>query len=213
MERQQSEGGRVRTYLIMRANAQEALRLAEEWWARKVVPDYIHVRSLRRDEIPKFVSLYNQCFLASPDPFCPVTVEQVEELDLEGMFVAEMWGSLVGFITCFVEHTGDTVYGEITSLCVVPSRRRRGVATALIMRATEFFIDAGVEEVYCEVYEENTPSKLLVLSYGFEVTGHHEIRVEGSTVPDGGRDEMPGGKLMRRVGVRPRAGCTGCRDM
>ncbi len=195
----------------MRARAEEALQLAEEWWKHKAIPKYVKVRELRKDELEEFVRLYNRCFLTAPDPFCPLTLEDAMQLDTEGIFVAEMWDTLVGFIACFVEKGEDSIYGEITGLGVLPQRRRKGVATALIQRAVEYFIDAGVEEVYCEVYEENKPSLSLILSYGFTEVGRREVDVR-SVVSDESQD-MPGGKIMRRLGLRPRVGCEECRDI
>ncbi len=192
-----------RAYLVMRAEAEEALELAREWWEHKPVPKYVKVRPLRPDEIEMFVDLYNRCFIASPDPFAPLTVEDAQKLDTEGIFIAEMFGQPVGFIACFVERDREdgSVYGEITGLGVLPSRRRRGVATALIQRAVEYFLDAGVEEVYCEVYEENWPSRMLITSYGFKTVGKREVLVESV---EEAAPPPPGGKIARRFHLRPR---------
>ncbi|MGY5854419.1 MAG: GNAT family N-acetyltransferase [Candidatus Thorarchaeota archaeon] len=196
----------------MKAKTEVALELAEEWWNSKTVPDYVHVRGLAKTELPEFVALYNRCFLASPDPFCPLSVEEAERLDFEGIFVAELWSALSGFIACFVEKDDDSFYGEITGLGVLPARRRKGIATALIMQASEYFIDAGVEEIYCEVYEENTPSQMLIHAYGFEEVGRRDIPVQRKPNPPPELD-LPGGKIMRRLGLRPRPGCDDCRDI
>jgi ribosomal protein S18 acetylase RimI-like enzyme len=129
-----------------------------------------------------------------------------------GIFVAEMWEHLAGFIACFVEKGDESFYGEITGIGVLPSRRRKGVATALIRAASEYFIDAGVEEVYCEVYEENIPSQMLIMSYGFVQAGRREIAMP-KDIPQGEPVPLPGGKIMRRLGLRPRPGCETCRDL
>ncbi|TFF93035.1 GNAT family N-acetyltransferase, partial [Candidatus Thorarchaeota archaeon] len=96
---------------------------------------------------------------------------------------------------------------------VLPSRRRRGIATALIQRAAEYFLEAGVEEVYCEVYEENQPSRLLITAYGFEQVGRRDVPAETSDEGDDEEEQMPGGKIMRHLGLRPRPGCKDCRDI
>ncbi len=205
---------KMRAYLVMKADAKEALELAREWWKHKTVPSYVKVRQLRKDELAAFVELYNRCFIAAPDPFCPITLEDAMKLETDGIFVAEMWGTLVGFIACFVERDKDPIYGEITGLGVLPSRRRRGVATALIQRAVEYFLEAGVSEVYCEVYEENWPSRTLIMAYGFKQVGRREIPVDASSgEPTGDDKDLPGGKIMRRFGLRPRSGCKNCRDI
>lgn len=201
-----------RSYLIMKAEAKEALKLAEEWWEQKTVPDYVKIEHFDVADVEEFVDLYNRCFLASPDPFCPLTTEQASKLDPEGIFIAKLWGKIAGFIACFVEKKEDSLYGEITGIGVLPSRRRRGVATALIKAATQFFLDSGVDEVYIEVYEENIPSQMLIHAYGFVEVGRRDIPLQASAIesPD---EDLPGGKIMRRLGLRPRIGCQECRDI
>jgi ribosomal protein S18 acetylase RimI-like enzyme len=183
----------TKTYLVMKANAEEALELAAGWWESKEVPKYVHVRKIERDDIAEFVDLYNRCFLTSPDPFRLLTIE----------FVAEMWDTLSGFIACFVEKEGESKYGEITGIGVLPNRRRKGVATALIRRASEYFIDADIDEIYCEVFEENIPSKMLIQAYGFQEVGKRAI--PGMIAETEDIEQVPsGGKIMRRLGLRPR---------
>jgi len=204
--------GRQRSYIVMRAETQEALKLAAERWKEKEVPNYIKVHRLRKKEIDSFVDLYNRCFIASPDPFCPLTIDDAKRLETEGIFIAELWGIPCGFIACFIEKEGESVYGEITGIGVLLQRRRKGVATALIRRATKYFLDAGVNEVYCEVYEENNPSKMLITAYGFKEVNRRSIQLEAAQGASAER-QYPGGKIMRRLGLRPRPGCESCRDI
>ncbi len=204
----------MRSYLVMKAESKEALKLAEEWWGDKEVPSYIKIHQFEMSDVEEFVSLYNRCFLASPDPFCPLTPEQAMQLDSEGIFVAKLGGALAGFIACFVEKQSDSNYGEITGIGVLPSRRRRGVATALIKSATKYFLNSGVDEVYCEVYEKNMPSQMLIRAYGFAEVGRRDIPMQAGIQSDSPSDsDLPGGKIMRRLGLRPRAGCETCRDI
>lgn len=202
----------TRSYILMKAKTDAALELAAERWGSKRIPSYIKVEQLQIDLLEEFVDLYNRCFLASPDPFCPLDLEQAKNLETEGIFVAEIWGNLSGFIACFVEKEEEGIYGEITGIGVLPQRRRKGVATALIQKAVEYFIDAGVEEVYCEVYEKNEPSKQLIISYGFIEVGRRAIPTEEPIKPKE-EEKYPGGKIMRRLGLRPRPGCETCRDI
>ena len=90
----------VRSYLVMKAESEVALTLAEEWWKGKEVPSYIKIHQFEMKDVEEFVDLYNRCFLASPDPFCPLTIEQAKQLAPEGIFVAKLWGKLAGFIAC-----------------------------------------------------------------------------------------------------------------
>jgi ribosomal protein S18 acetylase RimI-like enzyme len=202
----------TRSYILMKASTDKALELEAEHWDSKNIPSSIKVEQLQTDQTEAFVDLYNRCFLASPDPFCPLNLEQAKKLGTEGIFIAEIWGRMSGFIACFIEKEEEGIYGEITGIGVIPQRRRKGVATALIQKAVEYFIDAGVEEVYCEVYEENEPSKQLIISYGFTEVGRREIPQEEPIKPKD-EEKYPGGKIMRRLGLRPRPGCETCRDL
>lgn len=209
-----SPSANVRSYIVMKAESEIAFALAEKWWKGKKVPSYIKIHKFGMDDVEEFVSLYNRCFLASPDPFCPLTIEQAKQLDPEGIFVAKLWDTLAGFIACFVERQSDSIYGEITGIGVLPSRRRKGVATALIKKASEYFLDSGVNEVYCEVYEGNIPSQMLIQAYGFVEVGRRDIPMQtGDNIESSSTTELPGGKIMRRLGLRPRTGCENCRDI
>lgn len=201
-----------RSYLIMKAETKESLKLAEAWWGEKEMPSYVKVHQLDMNEIEDFVELYNRCFLASSDPFCPLAPEEARKLDSEGIFIAKLAGKLSGFIACFIEKQTESIYGEITGIGVIPARRRKGIATALIKRATQYFLDSGVEDVYCEVYEDNIPSQILIMTYGFKEVGRREIPMHASKESES-IGELPGGKIMRRLGLRPRAGCETCRDI
>lgn len=204
----------IRSYLVMKAESVKALKLAEERWGNKEAPSYIKINRLEISDVEEFVVLYNRCFLASPDPFCPLTPEQAKQLDTEGIFVAKLGGKLAGFIACFVEKQSESNYGEITGIGVLPSRRRKGVATALIKSASKYFLDSGVDDVYCEVYEENLPSQMLIQAYGFVEVGRRDVPLQaGIPVESTSSAELPGGKIMRRLGLRPRSGCGPCRDI
>lgn len=208
----ENTSSKKRSYLIMKADSETALKLAEEWWSDKETPGYVKIHQLSMDEIESFVELYNRCFLASPDPFCPLTADEAKRLDPEGIFVAKLAGKHVGFIACFLEKQHDSIYGEITGIGVLPSRRRNGIATALIKRASKYFLDSGADEVYCEVYEDNLPSQMLIMAYGFKEVGRRDIPI-GIPSSEDTNTELPGGKIMRRLGLRPRAGCETCRDI
>ncbi|MEM2141763.1 MAG: GNAT family N-acetyltransferase [Candidatus Thorarchaeota archaeon] len=189
-------------YLIMRAKTTEALKLARESWSQRNLPTYIKVRQLSREDLSAFVDLYNRCFMSAPDPFCPLTMDDAEKLELDGIFVAELGGEPIGFIACFVEESDTGRYGEITAIGVLPSRRRKGVATLLIQQAAEFFVRRGVEEVYCEVYESNLPSRLLITSYGFSEVGRREIPHLPTLEP--AREEHDRGrKILKHIRLRP----------
>jgi hypothetical protein len=55
---------------------------------------------------------------------------------------------------------------------------------------------------------------MLIQAYGFEQVGRRDIPVQaGTPVESTSSPELPGGKIMRRLGLRPRTGCETCRDI
>ena len=81
--------------------------------------------------------------------------------------VAEARGALLGYL--IGRRLGDD--GEILNLAVLPSARRRGVATALLEAALEQLRLAGVTAVFLEVRESNRGAQALYLRRGFRVIG------------------------------------------
>jgi hypothetical protein len=55
---------------------------------------------------------------------------------------------------------------------------------------------------------------MLIQAYGFVEVGRRDIPMQaGDSVQSKSSDELPGGKIMRRLGLRPRSGCETCRDI
>ena len=137
------------------------------------------------DDMISFMELYNRVFLAAPDPYRELTPEDVKKiLTNDTIFLAEMYGKLIGFVVIVVYEgeegdIGECV-GEIASIGVMPNRRRVGVATALIRATAAYLADKGISRVLCEVYEENQPSYEMISSYGFEKIGERVIPKDGT---------------------------------
>ncbi|HXP97883.1 MAG TPA: GNAT family N-acetyltransferase [Telmatospirillum sp.] len=72
-----------------------------------------------------------------------------------------------GFILC--RTAGDEA--EVLTVLVLPPCRRRGVATALLARATEMAGQAGATVLFLEVAADNDSARHLYSTQGFEQVG------------------------------------------
>ena len=82
-----------------------------------------------------------------------------------GVFVAEDGGDLVGFSICF--RRGE--HGYVSVVAVVPTHRRRGIASALVGRAVGYLRSAGVATVRIDAYVDALAAVATYRSLGFEV--------------------------------------------
>ncbi|MDH7563460.1 MAG: ribosomal protein S18-alanine N-acetyltransferase [Candidatus Bathyarchaeota archaeon] len=95
----------------------------------------------------------------------------------EAFIVAEEDGKIIGYIMCRVEvglsnfGLGGLVRkGHIVSVAVVPEHRRKGVAEAIVEKATENMKTRyGAKQCYLEVRVTNEPAISLYKKLGFEV--------------------------------------------
>lgn len=82
-------------------------------------------------------------------------------------FVAELDGEAVGFV-------GVGVVGmeaEIHSIAVAETAKRQGVGYALLSHSADWLSENGVEELFLEVRESNTPAINLYTKSGFHIIG------------------------------------------
>ena len=76
-------------------------------------------------------------------------------------------GKLVGYILGRI----IAPEGEIYRIAVLPSHRRRGIAYRLLDYAVKCERGNGLESLFLEVREQNTPARKLYSSYGFREIG------------------------------------------
>jgi ribosomal-protein-alanine N-acetyltransferase len=80
---------------------------------------------------------------------------------------ARLCGEPAGFILCRV--AADEA--EVLTLAVTPAMRRRGVATALLDRATTTALAAGARALFLEVATDDPGAKALYRARGFAEVG------------------------------------------
>ena len=81
-------------------------------------------------------------------------------------FVAELEGSIAGFI-CFRVASDEA---ELLNLAVIPSARRRGVASLLLAEAIRQSLERGARRLFLEVRDTNQPAIRFYERHGFRIS-------------------------------------------
>jgi mycothiol synthase len=108
--------------------------------------------------------------------------DRFDEFDPSGVFVAHSGGEAVGFAVCFLR-SGS---GYISVVAVVPSARRRGIASALVRTAMAHLESLGAAIVRIDAYEDAAAAVAAYRSLGFEV---YEIVEDSDADPRGSAEE------------------------
>lgn len=85
--------------------------------------------------------------------------------DLSGIFVAEIDGRTIGFISTWQDH--EAGIGHIPNLSLEPDCRGKGFGRQLIEFALQRFRDAGLTHAKIETLEQNAVGHHLYTSLGF----------------------------------------------
>jgi ribosomal protein S18 acetylase RimI-like enzyme len=98
-----------------------------------------------------------------------------------GIFVAEIKGSPIGYITTRVDQ--ETKIGWIPNLAVLPEHRKMGIGRKLIDKAVAYLRNQGMKCVRIETLATNEKGQHFYPSYGFkEITRqiHYIMPIDGS---------------------------------
>jgi ribosomal protein S18 acetylase RimI-like enzyme len=92
--------------------------------------------------------------------------------DVETVRVIRVGGTAVGLamLKLIAKQAGYVYY-----VAIVPSWRRKGLATRLLLDSLDHFRQLGTTEVYASVGEDNDESKALFLGRGFRRTDFGEV--------------------------------------
>lgn len=82
--------------------------------------------------------------------------------------VAECNKRIIGYVCATVEKDG-VLYGHIVSIAVHPNYRRRGIGSALLLRAIEDLRKMGVKIVYLECRVSNEAAINFYKKHGFRI--------------------------------------------
>ncbi|MFX0051076.1 MAG: GNAT family N-acetyltransferase [Candidatus Hodarchaeota archaeon] len=141
------------------------------------ISDKLRIRKFEPDiDTEGFIHTYNKAFITAPDPYRSLTRDDVKYFDPESIFIAILYGKIVGFIYLTLEpliKKGREIgkQGVIAGLGVDPKYRRRRIGLLLASCAMEYFRKNKVLELVCEVYHENRVSYNFIRNFGFTRTG------------------------------------------
>ena len=175
-------------YIIMNLpfNKINAEKLAEMDGKIRQVKAFIKSRKAEEKDIPNLVALYNVSFFQCPDPYRPVTEEDMRAiLEKSVILIGSMYGVDAVFIVVKMENIPNEAgkyerVGVICGIAVHPRFRQKGVATAIGLEAYKYLLDKNIDYLQCEVYETNGPSMAFITWLGFRPVG--ELIVKAPSV-------------------------------
>lgn len=128
------------------------------------------IREATEEDLPRLMDLYNKAWLTANTPFRPIDYDSLKTIfdDPDTVYlIASVYGIDGGFV--ILDYEGkNKEYGVIAGLGVIPRFQRKGLGTIIGLAAWEYFKKKGVEELRCEVYQDNTASYDFIKWIGFE---------------------------------------------
>jgi len=99
----------------------------------------------------------------------------------DGIFIAEIDNSVVGYISTRVDH--ETNIGRIMNFAVLPAQQKKGIGKVLMDRAMTHLKSEGMEYVRIETLEQNAAGRHFYPRLGFREVARqiHYIRRTDST--------------------------------
>ena len=130
---------------------------------------------VREKDAERLMNLYNEIFLAAPDPSRAITLEEVENFDEDKTFIATLGSSMVGFTMLFVEpdfYEPELMAGAIAGIGVLARYRGKRIGLTLLKFIIDYFEEKQVQKLVCEVYKENEASQRMFEGLGMEIVGY-----------------------------------------
>jgi ribosomal protein S18 acetylase RimI-like enzyme len=158
-------------------------KLAEMAAKSRLLKQTVKFRIAEDKDIPGLCDLYNTAFFQCPDPYRPITLDDMQAmLERSTILIANLYGQDAGFIVMKLEtkenDAGVTEHsGVICGIAVQPRYRQRGLATAIGLQSWEsFFKLKELDYLECEVYEKNGPSIAFISWVGFRPAGELVVK-------------------------------------
>ena len=138
----------------------------------KVRNTYIRPRITvaKEEDLPRITRIYNRAWLTSNTPFRQMNTEQFNLLFHHPNYtflIAQVYGIDAGFLIICYEGINNEL-GVLVGLGINPQFQRKGVGTALALRAWQMFSMRNLKEIQCEIFHENYKSLSFARSVGFE---------------------------------------------
>lgn len=160
------------TYIQMKLPVNDITPEFEAKVKAKVRKNFLNakIREATRKDLPKVMQIHNRAWLTANEPFRPIELDSLEKIykypETE-ILIAKVYGKDGGFIILDREGMNNEI-GVIAGLGVLPRYQRKGLGTVLAVAAWNYFKEKEVEELRCEVYEDNHVSYDFIESLGFK---------------------------------------------
>ena len=122
------------------------------------------IRKMTLADIPAAAGLEKLCF---PDPWSAKGLRDTLREDRACFLAAEKEGTLCGYLNA----TWVLDECSLNRICVQPSCRRSGIASALLAELKAFCRQNGIGSIYLEVRESNAAARALYRAEGFAELG------------------------------------------
>jgi len=138
------------------------------------VQETFNLRKFNMNDLQSVMHINRECL---PENYTDYFFIDLYHRFPEAFVVAEENGEVIGYMMCRIElglsnfgFGGLLKKGHIVSVAVLPKYRRKGVAQALIAKATEGMLAYNAKQCFLEVRVTNTPAVNLYKKLGFDVT-------------------------------------------
>jgi ribosomal protein S18 acetylase RimI-like enzyme len=174
------------TYIMMQLPAMKLKmeKLAQMEQKAEEIRPFFKTRFAIEEDIPALVDLYNVSFFQAPEPYRPITTEDMQTLfDRATIIIGSLYNKLSSFIILKLETQTNPLtedierVGFVCGIAVHPTHREKGVATAIGLAGWNYFADKKITMLKCEVYEKNEPSLGFITWVGFRPVGELIVRV------------------------------------
>ncbi|MDP2666330.1 MAG: GNAT family N-acetyltransferase [Candidatus Diapherotrites archaeon] len=138
------------------------------------------IRTIQKKDINRVYSIGKQFFFGPDKWDWGWTIEYVtflSEYHTDTFFVAEMNGSIIGFIVSKAPISSDKpTVGWLESMAVLPENQKKGVGTALMDQAIKVLKKKGMHSVRLTNWQSKKHLNSLYEKYGFSAKDHLIMR-------------------------------------
>ena len=117
------------------------------------------------------LNIYNRAFLVNPDPFQRMNMNDLNDLEDRVIFMTSYVGKDVGFIWFTLDEEDGNKMATISIVAVLPSKQRRGIATAMALHSYDFLKKNDIYHLGCIIGEKNKEIQNFVKFIGFKKFG------------------------------------------
>jgi ribosomal-protein-alanine N-acetyltransferase len=122
----------------------------------------LRIRAVQKKDMS---AIYNIEDLTFREPYSRSLLDLLAEKYAETFLVAEVGGTIVGYVVASFERGGS---GHIISIAVAENHKRRGVGSALASAIIEIMKNFEVQEIRLEVRRSNLAAQNFYNRLGFE---------------------------------------------